>query len=217
MSSAVLTLRQLKFGVGSRFGVASTVDAYYPELLRYPFVIEATSDTVDPERLVRVATLDDLNTLSYLALNAFEAPELVGLTTQDIVTATLTFDTSPDKWNGATQFMVAGKLDDDQSSAVLLITDCFPSVEAGLTWTLTQGATVVASGTTGATRRTTVPAVDELYLDNNFVSAYEFTGEALNHIVATQASVKSLVQYVAQDLVEFVSYPNPIVSTYTGE
>lgn len=218
MSSIFVTLVQTKAYTSASFLNSHSVSAAVPPLLAPLFVVEQVPVPVtNRERLVRVATVADLNDvgipqneLQYFEdlgvdFNVGVVPQAGDILRINTPTEDLVYPAAP-----YLDFTV------NSYSAQLLMLTTQPRLQVeGLTWDLLRGGIVQRSGTTGALRRE--QDIPGPFKCTAFTSMFETAAEGLNQLAAVRASVRSVVDAIKVSGPEYLAMSpgNPITTQYT--
>jgi len=204
-----------------RFGVQQRVITASPTKLADCFVIEPATGQ-DLERLVRVATLDDvddseipINPLSYFSVEG----ETFSTSSPGFTLRIFNF---PGEWGAAD-----GTEGDDpyKSFSILLVDPDNRLLIDGFFWTKLAAGSVqysivnnadatIDSGSDGTTEREDDEAV--LFKASTFTPIFDSPTEALDHMTSVQFSVKALANAASLSPAQFLAYApgNPVVNTY---
>lgn len=209
-----LQLTQTKLFTGSRFAVRHLAFNPSPEKLRNCFIVEPATG-IDLERLVRVATLTDLDdgTIPANPMNNWWDGDvsLASAAPGDILRVML----PPGEWDSALpaylDFAVSGVEND-----AAVIEGAFWWMVRGKEWELVRGGSTILSGTDGGAYRQDPDAL--VYKTDRWVGAFDLAAEALDHLTATQFYVKQLVDSAGMNPAEYMAAApgNPVNSTFEG-
>lgn len=220
MPTATLQLKQTKQYVGPlRFAVRHEVSEANPGLLATPFVVNLSSNPYDKERLVRVATLEDLvlGDIPVRALNSFF--DAVPITA--VAGDTVVIKNPPPEWglSGASLSYKVVTTIPGRGGVVVdrpfwwSIAQPAPD-EAALAWELWRVGGKVQEGTHGWTER---DGGDGLCLTDRFQAMFSEGETGLNHLMAVQSWVHSLLMSAGLDGSQFEQFApgNPVVTRFS--
>lgn len=223
ISAVSIQLEQRKV-FGTRFAVQERIVLANPPRLANCFVITPTTDT-DRERLMRVASLDDItddvdvpiNHLSYLAAAGHSFGTI-------LPGDTLRVYDFPPEWgpaDGTTDVDDAYKafpIASVDGSSRLVINGVFWSklTALGVRFTVVRtGDTALDSATVGDIQR--LDPAPSIYKADSFLARYTLATDALDHMQSVQSYVNALAAAAGIGADAFLSAApgNPVTNTYT--
>ncbi len=219
MSAVSVTLTQRKIVVGPLYGVQEQATKAAPAKLGTPFVM-SLSVAPDRERMIRVANDADLGMYVANPLDKW------GDGTDDFVTGgtaaapgdVLVIDWPPGTWDPSFPSSMSFNILAVGSGRLTVDVPFWENVAGPFYWHIVRsGITTIRTGTQGFTERHLGIAVSTFLCDRAVVM-FTDVQDALDHLVAVQASVSALEVTVASEPDLYRNNPpgNPVVTVYSS-